>query len=149
MKLGRFIVHNMRNIFLKNHTQNVMEILVPDAKKLCPHWRLARYITTCSPLALPHLNLFQETKTSLELVSYLIFSRFLEKNIFHVIFYWQTKFDRQTAFTYIYGYMCNAIICFPFCNVLNLHFETNLSLLIKSYFYMTKKLDNHLNKIEV
>ena len=84
--------------------------------------------------------LFQKTKTSLGLVSCFIFSRLLEKNISHGIFYWQTKFHRQIAFTYIYGNICNEIICFQFYNVLNLNFETNLSLLIKSYFYMTKKV---------
>ena len=31
MKLGQLIEHNMRNIFLKNHTQNVAEKLFPDA----------------------------------------------------------------------------------------------------------------------
>ena len=137
-----------------------MEILAPESKKIktkhkfgskvwtfiqfvflvCPCWRLVNYIKTCSLLALPHLNLFQKTKTSLGLVSCFIFSRLLEKNISHGIFYWQTKFHRQIAFTYIYGNICNEIICFQFYNVLNLNFETNLSLLIKSYFYMTKKV---------
>ena len=31
MKLGQLIEHNMRNIFLKNHIQNVAEKLFPDA----------------------------------------------------------------------------------------------------------------------
>ena len=31
MKFGQLIKHNMRNIFLKNHTQNLMEKLVPDS----------------------------------------------------------------------------------------------------------------------
>ena len=30
MKFGQLIDYNVRNIFLKNHTQNVMEKLVPD-----------------------------------------------------------------------------------------------------------------------
>ena len=30
MKFGLLIEYNMRNIFLKNHTQNVEEQLVPD-----------------------------------------------------------------------------------------------------------------------
>ena len=30
MKFGQLIDYNMRNIFLKNHTQNVVEKLVPD-----------------------------------------------------------------------------------------------------------------------
>ena len=30
MKFGQLIEYNMRNIFLKNHAQNVMEKLVPD-----------------------------------------------------------------------------------------------------------------------
>ena len=30
MKLGQLIEHNLRNIFLKNHTQDVMEKLFPD-----------------------------------------------------------------------------------------------------------------------
>ena len=30
MKLGQLIECNMRNIFLKDHTQNVVEKLVPD-----------------------------------------------------------------------------------------------------------------------
>ena len=30
MKCGQLIEYNMRNIFLKNHTQNVVEKLVPD-----------------------------------------------------------------------------------------------------------------------
>ena len=30
MKFGHLIECNMRNIFLKNHTQNIMEKLVPD-----------------------------------------------------------------------------------------------------------------------
>ena len=29
MKFGQLIEYNMRNIFLKNHTKNVMEKLVP------------------------------------------------------------------------------------------------------------------------
>ena len=31
MKFGHLIEHNMRNIFLKNHTQNVLGKLVPDS----------------------------------------------------------------------------------------------------------------------
>ena len=30
MKFGQLIECNMKNIFLKNHTQNVVEKLVPD-----------------------------------------------------------------------------------------------------------------------
>ena len=30
MKLGQLIEYNMRNIFLKNYTQNVVEKLIPD-----------------------------------------------------------------------------------------------------------------------
>ena len=30
MKFGQLIEYNMRNIFLKNHTQNVVEKLFPD-----------------------------------------------------------------------------------------------------------------------
>ena len=30
MKLGQLIEYNIRSIFLKNHTQNVMEKLLPD-----------------------------------------------------------------------------------------------------------------------
>ena len=30
MKLGQLIDHNMRDILLKNHTQNVVEKLFPD-----------------------------------------------------------------------------------------------------------------------
>ena len=30
MKLGQLIERNMRNIFLKSHTQSVVEKLVPD-----------------------------------------------------------------------------------------------------------------------
>ena len=30
IKFGQLIEFNMKNIFLKNHTQNVMEKLVPD-----------------------------------------------------------------------------------------------------------------------
>ena len=30
MKFGHLIQYNMKNIFLKNHTQNVVEKLVPD-----------------------------------------------------------------------------------------------------------------------
>ena len=29
MKFGQLIEYNMRNIFLKNHTQNVVEMLIP------------------------------------------------------------------------------------------------------------------------
>ena len=31
MKFGQLIEYNMRNIFLENHTQNVVEKLVPDS----------------------------------------------------------------------------------------------------------------------
>ena len=31
MKFGQLIEYNIRNIFLENHTQNVMERLFPDA----------------------------------------------------------------------------------------------------------------------
>ena len=31
MKLGQLIKHNIRNIFLENHIQNVVEKLVPDS----------------------------------------------------------------------------------------------------------------------
>ena len=31
IKFGQLIEHDIRNIFLKNHTQNVVEKLVPDA----------------------------------------------------------------------------------------------------------------------
>ena len=37
-----------------------------------------------------------------------------------------------------YDNMCIAIICFPGCDVIN--FEINLSFLIKTFSYMTKKL---------
>ena len=30
MKLGQLIEYNMRNIFVKNHTQNMLEKLFPD-----------------------------------------------------------------------------------------------------------------------
>ena len=30
IKFGQLIEYNMRNIFMKNHTQNMMEKLVPD-----------------------------------------------------------------------------------------------------------------------
>ena len=30
MKFGQLIAYNMRNIFVKNHTQNTKEILFPD-----------------------------------------------------------------------------------------------------------------------
>ena len=30
IKFGQLIEHSMRNVFLKNHTQNVVEKLVPD-----------------------------------------------------------------------------------------------------------------------
>ena len=30
MKFGQLIEYNMRNIFVKNHTQNVLEELFPD-----------------------------------------------------------------------------------------------------------------------
>ena len=30
MKFGQLLEYNMRNIFLKNHTQNVAEKLMPD-----------------------------------------------------------------------------------------------------------------------
>ena len=32
MKSGQILEYNMRNIFLKNHTRNVVEKLVPDKK---------------------------------------------------------------------------------------------------------------------
>ena len=31
MKFGQLIEHNMRNTFLKNHTQDVVEKLFPDS----------------------------------------------------------------------------------------------------------------------
>ena len=101
MKLGRFIVHNMRNTFLEKSCKKCDGDTGPRRKKIktkhifgskvwtfiqfvflvCPCWRLVSYIKTCSLLALPHLNLFQKTKTSLGLVSCFIFSRLLEKDI--------------------------------------------------------------------
>ena len=30
MKFGQLVEHNMRNIFVENHTQNVLEELFPD-----------------------------------------------------------------------------------------------------------------------
>ena len=38
----------------------------------------------------------------------------------------------------ILGNMCIEIVCFPGCDAIN--FEINLNFLIKSFFYMTKKL---------
>ena len=42
MKFGQLVAHNMRNIFLKYHTQNVVEKLVPGPfikkSKLAYHW---------------------------------------------------------------------------------------------------------------
>ena len=32
MKFGQLIEYNMKNIFVKNHTQNVLEKLFPDLK---------------------------------------------------------------------------------------------------------------------
>ena len=41
MKFGQLIEYNMRNIFLKNHTQNVLEKLFPDPY---PKYEIRAYI---------------------------------------------------------------------------------------------------------
>ena len=43
----------------------------------------------------------------------------------------------QTAIFWIFGNICFTIICFPVYGIIN--YETNLSFLIKLFFYMTKK----------
>ena len=58
-----------------------------------------------------------------------------------------TKFHCLIAlFLEILGNMCIATVCFPYCDTIN--FEINLVLLIKPFFYMTKRSGQKFKYLE-
>ena len=58
-----------------------------------------------------------------------------------------TKFHCLIAsFLEILGNMCIATVCFPYCDTIN--FEINLVLLLKPFFYMTKKSGQKFKYLE-
>ena len=85
-------------------------------------------------------SFFQKTKRGIESLSISLSALFLKKNLSHIIFYWLTEFHCLIVFTsWDTGF--TVIICCPVCDVIN--FETNLSLLIKPFFYISKNQDKN------
>ena len=136
MKYGQLIEFNMRNIFLENHTQNMVEKLFPDPfvknqnrgylwinslkfNTVCfqcmpssglPKYFQAKLQTTCFYL----IQRFSKKQKGLELASLPHFLLgFWKKNISLVIFYYLTKFHCLFGFTswdigqYMY---CNCLL---------------------------------------
>ena len=154
-KPGHLVEYSLRNIFLENHTQNVVEKLFPDPflknqnwANLCVNslkfysvcfycmlsWGLSKYIEiNCKPLTFTSHKAFLKNKKRSGTSLPASFSAWLfKKNIYLVIFYSLIKFDCLVAFTsweigkYVH---CN---CLPSCEILI--FEINLVFLIKPFF---------------
>ena len=118
---------------MKNHTQNQIWAgsTVWNILKFAFIVRLSRNLpkhikTEMLTTFVPHIKLFL----------WLIFCMIFNEHIFHVIFYWLTKFYCLIIFLMIMGNMCIVIICCAVCWVIN--FEINFSFLIKLFFYITK-----------
>ena len=70
IKFGQLMGHNMRNIFLKNRTQNVMEILFPDSflknQNWAYHWINILKIHTACFYGIPSWGLLEHIETKLQ-----------------------------------------------------------------------------------
>ena len=95
---------------------------------------------SCRPVACVSYKAFSKNKKRFWNSFHASFSAwFLKKNISHVIFYKLTSFHCLiTLLLEILGNTCAVIVSFPDCDVIN--FEINPSLLIKSFFHLTKKV---------
>ena len=102
----------------------------------------------CWPLAFTLSKAFLKKKMRPGISLPALFSaRNLKKNLSHVIFYKQTKFYIWLHFLLeIFGKICIEIICYQLCDVIN--FEINLSSLIKTSSYVTKKVSTRLEYLK-
>ena len=67
MKFDQLIEYNIRNIFLENHTQNVMERLFPDAFLEYQNlWINSLRFSVVSLYCMPSWGLSKDTETKLQ-----------------------------------------------------------------------------------
>ena len=160
MKFGLIEEYNTRNIFLENHIQNMMERLLPDPFMKNQH-RAYLWISSlkcnkfdllyvqvevyqnilklrCWPLAFTLHKAFLKDGV-LELVSLLHFLNAFCEKIFLTLYStdWPSFIVWLSLLLAILGRMCIVIIFCPACEVTE--FEINPNLLIKSFFYITKR----------
>ena len=91
-------------------------------------------------MLLPYIKYIWKTKLGLDLVSLPYFLHDVWRRKFIITLYlinWPNFTAWLLLFLDVLGDMCIAIVCCPLCTVI--HFEINLSLLIKQFSYMIKK----------
>ena len=157
MKFGQLAECNMRNIFMKNHTQNVVEKLFSGSflinqnwanlwinslkfYTVCFHrmasWGLLKYIgtklqSTCS-------KLFQKIKKGLELVPCLTFCIIFLKKYFSCSVLLTYRISLSVCLYFVRYWATYVLIaCEPSCGVINS--GTNLIFLIKPVFFAWPK----------
>ena len=160
MKFDQIEEYNTRNIFLENHIQNMMERLLPDPFMKNQH-RAYLWISSlkcnkfdllyvqvevyqnilklrCWPLAFTLHKAFSKNGV-LELVSLLHFLNAFCEKIFLTLYStdWPSFIVWLSLLLAILGRMCIVVIFCPACGAIK--FEINLKLLIKSFFYITKR----------
>ena len=153
MKFGQLAECNMRNIFMKNHTQNVVEKLFSGSflinqnwanlwinslkfYTVCFHrmasWGLLKYIgtklqSTCS-------KLFQKIKKGLELVSLPHFLHDFFKKYFSCSILLTDRISLSVSLYFVIYWATYVLIaCEPSCDVINS--GINLIFLIKPGFF--------------
>ena len=143
---------------MKNHTQNVVEKLVPvpflknwncvylwtnslEFYTVCFYcmasWRLSKYIETkLQPDIKPYINI----KRGLWLVFLPRFPHNFWRKMFFLLHCtnWPNFIDWLPLLCDILGHMCIAIVCKPSCDVANL--EVNLIFQIKPFFLHDQKV---------
>ena len=156
MKFGQSIECIMRNIFVKYHTQNVVEKLVPELFLKNENWaylcinslkfytacfycmassELSKYTETKLQTICFHLiEFFWKIKRGLELVSLPHFLHNFWRKIFPLLcsINWLNFITWLPLHCEILGNMCIAIICRPGYDIMN--FEVKLIFLIKPFY---------------
>ena len=159
-------------MFLKTHTQNVVEKLIPalfledeswaylwiNSLKLyivcfycMANWGLSKYNETklwTTYMSSPHIKLFWKVKRGLELVSQPYFAHSFWRKIFPLLcsINWRNFTVWLPFLCEILGNMCIAIVCKPGCDVMN--FEANLIFIIKLFFLHKQNFVTKLKYLE-
>ena len=159
-------------MFLKTHTQNVVEKLIPalfledeswaylwiNSLKLyivcfycMANWGLSKYNETklwTTYMSSSHIKLFWKVKRGLELVSQPYFAHSFWRKIFPLLcsINWRNFTVWLPFLCEILGNMCIAIVCKPGCDVMN--FEANLIFIIKLFFLHKQNFVTKLKYLE-
>ena len=158
MKFGQLTEYNMRNIFLKSHTQNMVEKLVPDLFTKNQNWAylwinsLKCYKCYCYCLLYAQVEVYQNiSKLSYWPFAFILYTEYkktwtgtslptsyftcsLKENVFLMLYFviWPNFIVWLLLLLELLGNMCTVNICFTVCDIIK--FEINHSFLNKSFF---------------